>query len=950
MNNYQKYCKPSLAAALQSVGLDYTFHKAAGQYLYYRDAQGNERAVLDLLGGYGAVILGHNEPDLTKVLIQQIEQGVAFHNQFSLRAAAADLAERLNTILPKATGWKEKFLCAFASTGAESVEVALKHAEVMRGQKLDLLHEVLQRSLEKIEDENAIWDISPELGATHPQLNETSFADNIAYINQWNQHKLNQAPLYIALKHAFHGKLNMSIQLTHGEMYRYPFRRLGLHTQFFSPTELTTERLQQLKTEEQAYLLEAKVRRGKISIQKIDLPFVAGLLVEPVQGEGGCYCLDEADADALHEARRQLNCPIISDEVQSGCGRCGTFLAGSQIGLKPDYVVLSKGLGGGISKIGVVAIRESQYATGFDLVQSSTFGEDEWSARVADAFVQKLTENNGARLDQIKQRGDALEKALNELHARYPDIIAEVRGKGLLYGIEFASQAHSLSVLMKTTAYQGAIGYLVTGHLLGKHNIRVAPPASAGNVIRIEPSIQLSDENITQLTDALSKICLALRYQDVGYILSYLLDAADNIKTNPVDYRGCYNALNIVGSQGEADVKVAFINHLISSEWIKEVEPALAHLSNEQAETLLNRLSYDRRVAPFAPVRIRSKQGQSVDFTLYPINATSQQISELLATNDLAAMREAVDERLAAARNDGCTIAGLGMFTSIITNNGKAVETSGIALTTGNSLTVAMAAEAIQQSITERKKDIKHAAIIGAAGNIGSVYSTLIAEYCPSLILVGREGSIKRVLKTAELVYKTTLHEMSTGTDKLYGLAKALLPYALKNDWLTEAFLQQSNTGKNVYTWFEQHAPSEQLIIVSDDLHDIKKADLVVCAANSSEAFIEEKHLKEEALVCDIAVPHNISEALLSKRPDIHCLRGGIVSTPNGESLDPRARAYLGAGQVYACMAETIVLGLEKYPHHYSYGNIDKQQVKTIMQHAKTHGLALAGNKETESM
>ena len=49
-------------------------------------------------------------------------------------------------------------------------------------------------------------------------------------------------------------------------------------------------------------------------------------------------------------------------------------------------------------------------------------------------------------------------------------------------------------------------------------------------------------------------------------------------------------------------------------------------------------------------------------------------------------------------------------------------------------------------------------------------------------------------------------------------------------------------------------------------------------------------------------------------------------------------------------MAETIVLGLEKYPHHYSYGNIDKQQVKTIMKHAQKHGLSLAGNKNTESM
>jgi predicted amino acid dehydrogenase len=191
---------------------------------------------------------------------------------------------------------------------------------------------------------------------------------------------------------------------------------------------------------------------------------------------------------------------------------------------------------------------------------------------------------------------------------------------------------------------------------------------------------------------------------------------------------------------------------------------------------------------------------------------------------------------------------------------------------------------------------------------------------------------------------------MSKSPDSLNGLAKALLPFALKNEWLSQDFLQQKNIGKTVYAWFEQFAPSEQLIKVSEDLNDIQQADLLVCAANSSESFIEERYLQKDVLVCDIAVPHNISEDLLNERPDICCLRGGIVSTPHSESLDLRARAYLGAGQVYACMAETIVLGLENYNSHYSYGNIDKHQVKKIMGYATSHGLALAGNKETESM
>ena len=448
MNNYQTYCKPTLSKALHSVGLDLTFHRANKQYIYYRDDRNQECKVLDLLGGYGAVILGHNPPILLKTLTQQIEQGVVFHNQFSLRAGAADLAVRLNPILRKETGWEEKFLCAFTSTGAESVEVAVKHAEVVRGRQLDELDTRLKRSAERIKiGEDVSWEINSELCLAHPELNEASYQKKVDTINSWNEKKLNQPPIFIALKHAFHGKLNTSIQLTYGEMYRHPFRRFGLNTLFFSPAELTAENIQRLKNEEQAYLLEMKVRRGKVSIHKVNLPLVAAILVEPAQGEGGVYFLKEDDVQALHQARTLLSCPLVADEVQSGCGRCGTFLAGSQIGLKPDYVVLSKGLGGGISKIGVVAIRESKYAEGFDLIQSSTFGEDDWSARVADEFIRQLTKDD-ALLEKVRERGAALGEALQQLQVRYPDIIKEVRGKGLLYGIEFNDQSDALSILI----------------------------------------------------------------------------------------------------------------------------------------------------------------------------------------------------------------------------------------------------------------------------------------------------------------------------------------------------------------------------------------------------------------------------------------------------------------------------------------------------------------------
>ncbi len=948
MNKYQKFCKPTMAAALNSVGLDKTFHRAKGQYLYYRE-QESELEVLDLLGGYGAVLLGHNHTALKETAIASLQEDIAFHNQFSLRSGAAELASMLNPILQRETGWTEDFLCAFASTGAESVEVAIKHAEFVRGQKLDCLGEQMQQAIDKVKVLSvSSWQLQDDLSTVKEAFD--SAEDKLAFIDNWNQTALTRSPIFIALKHAFHGKLNTSIQLTHGDMYRQPFRRMGIDSRFYEAQQLNEKSLTNLLDEEQAFLLSPRIRGGNVTIEKVPYPLIGAILVEPVQGEGGVYCLTKDDSQALHFARKFVDCPLISDEVQSGCGRCGTFLAGSQIDLKPDYIVLSKALGGGIAKIGLVAIRESQFASGFDLLQSSTFGEDDLSSRVAMEFVQQL--ESGEVLKQVTIIGNSLKEKLQQLQLKYPDVITEIRGKGLLLGIVLKDQVDALSVLLRSTAYQSALGYLVAGHLLVKHHIRVAPPASAGNVIRLEPNVCLTEQNITDFINAFELLCLALRYQDTGYILHYLVIDAEDLLREPQDFRPWYQEILPDHLEGDADYKVAFINHLISSDWLTEVDPSLAQLTTNQCLKLLDCLSFDRRVAPFPPVRIKSKTGETVDFVLYPINATSQQIGELIEKGDLEKIRVAVDERLAAARNDGCKIAGLGMFTSIITNNGKAVETSGIKLTTGNALTVAIAAEAIQVAVTKRKSTVKCAAIIGAAGNIASVYSTLIAEYCSSLILIGsgREGSVKRVLKTAYLVYQTALNDLFEQGEQATGLALALAPYAKAQHWLDSEQLANKKTGEIIYNWFENHQPEKQFIKVRESIEYAEQADLLVCAANASDAFIDAELLQKNAIVCDIAVPHNLSEQALAQRPDIICLRGGIVQTPHLESLDLRARAYLKQGEVYACMAETIVMGLDKYTENYSYGNISKTQVKHILARATAHGLSLSGSKQTESM
>lgn len=953
MNLYQNYCKPALAGALRSVGLDKIFHRAKGQYLYCLDEDGNERGILDCLGGYGAILFGHNDSDIRAAMQNQLDTQTAFHNQFSLRMGSAILAKEINDVLQKEMASTEKYLCAFASTGAESVEVAIKHAEYNRGKRLDKLNELSDKEIEDICPlENVVWNISAEAQALLPELNGNNSSQCLIAIRDWNTKQFQRAPIFIALKHAFHGKLNTSIAMTYGERYRKPLRRFGTNTFFFDPAELTEATVKKFISTQNGFVFSLRQDGNVINVEATTFPLVSAILVEPVQGEGGVFCLNEEHASTLHKARELLDCPIISDEVQSGCGRCGSFLAGSQINLRPDYIVLSKALGGGLCKIGLVAIRESKYAQGFDIIQSSTFGEDDISAAVALAFVRKLLDNDGEMLEKVRERGSAIRKALENLANQFPDIIREIRGKGLLQGIVLEDLTRAPSHLIKTMADNSALGYIVTGHLLENFSIRIAPPASAGNVLRIEPCLLITDEDIQNLCSALGKIFLALRYNDTGYLLNYLVPEMTETALEPRDYRSWYQDLDTRENDCPADYKVAFINHLIAAEGIKDVDPSLGDFTDNQICKLVDRLSFDRRVAPFPPVRITSSNGKTVDFILYPINATSLEIGEKLAQNDLQELRDAIDDRLAVARRDGCALAGLGMFTSIVSNNGKAVETAGIKVTTGNALTVAMADAAIRKTLVENQLNVEIAAVVGAGGNIGSTYSTILADYCPKLILIGstRSGSNVRVLKVVYKIYQQALQDLQAQKPDLKGIAASLRPYANDNGWVDETFIARGDSGRLVHEWFITQAPEHALIRVSGALDDLKLADLVVCSANASQAFISVDHLKMNSVICDIAVPHNLSESSLISRPDLTILRGGIVKTPNNESLDIRARAYLKEGQVYACMAETITLGLDCYANNFSYGNIDKSQVLYIQERAKIHGLSLAEYKQQESM
>lgn len=969
MSHYQQHVKRHLSEILAALGLDVAYTRASGNTLYYRDRNGEEVPVLDLLGGYGSLIFGHNHPRINATAMQLIERQVPVHAQFSLRERSGELAHRLNQIFRRELGGTEEFNVTFANSGAEAVEAAIKHAELERVLKLEELLEDITLNIERVRHAIRRGEATiPENIYSHGPVREKvfdvrNFDDLIVGLVNHNSEQLAKRPVFLVLEKSFHGKLIGSVQLTYNKNFRRPFQYFGLKTRFVSPN--SPDQLQRVVDEERLFLFDLDVRDGMVCIVERELPVFAAFLVEPIQGEGGVHTLKPTFAQLIRKTCNELGCPLIVDEIQSGMGRTGTFLASTQIPLKGDYYTLSKSLGGGIAKISATLIRKGRLRKEFGLIHSSTFAEDDFSAGVALQVLDMLEEDDGRAYRQVQESSRKLFDALGRVQQAYPDIIKDVRGKGLFIGVEFHDQKEASSTIIRGTSYSDSFGYMMSGYLLREERIRVAPPGSAPNVLRLEPSMSLTDADITHVEQAFGRLCDIVRKQDALHLVFPLTDSPiRKPRSEVVDFRAVFPAQTSLSDSAAAASsfagtrpvrKVAFINHLITPDFLRQVDPSLSELGSEELRRFVLKMSPNKKAAPYAPVRIHSPLGSAVDFILYPLCASSEQMGQYLADGDLDKIRDEVEDRVNAALEDGCEIAGLGMYTSIVTNNCTSLRVPDMALTSGNALTVAMAMEAIDKAASDAGLRMEQltAVVVGAAGNIASTYASLLSERTTRIILLGseREGSLNRLHKTAHAIYDDAWKDIcSLPRDRLGALARRLLDETLVQEWLGNGTAPRRDCGRQIAQHLRERHGCDPYLQVSTDRALIREGHIVLCAANSPEPFLTADDFRERAIVCDIAVPNNVAPEIAASRPDVVYQQGGIVATPNGESLHPGARAFLKEGQLFACMAETVVLGLAGFDRHYSYGPISKQQVSEIATLARAHGFSLAGSKTGNSL
>jgi acetylornithine/succinyldiaminopimelate/putrescine aminotransferase len=293
-------------------------------------------------------------------------------------------------------------------------------------------------------------------------------------------------PRLLYLDHSFHGLTLGTLSLNGAAAFREGFEPLMPSFAMVAMNDLAA--------------LERELRQGD----------VAGFVVEPIQGKG-VYIPDDNYLPAAQRLCRQYGTIFICDEVQVGMGRSGRFLTSEYWGLEPDVVTLAKSLGGGYVPVSATITRRSIHDKTFSSlkrcqVHSTTFGQNELAMAAGLATLHVLDEER--LIERAAVMGEKLLHGLSALQERH-EMIADVRGKGLMIGIEFQpprSLALKAAWAAGEAAEKGMFAQLVVMALMREHHILVQVGGPGVNIIKLLPPLIIGEEEVALIVAAFDAV------------------------------------------------------------------------------------------------------------------------------------------------------------------------------------------------------------------------------------------------------------------------------------------------------------------------------------------------------------------------------------------------------------------------------------------------------------
>ncbi len=263
---------------------------------------------------------------------------------------------------------------------------------------------------------------------------------------------------FVSTEGGYHGKTFGALTVTGREKYQKPFQPLLSGTTFvpYGDTESAVNAISDT---------------------------TAAFIVEVVQGEGGIVVPSDGYLPRIQSRCKEVGALFIVDEVQTGFGRTGTLFASEYEALAPDLMTLAKCLGGGVMPIGACMGTPEVWELAFSknpLLHTSTFGGNELACAAGLAALRVIEEEDLCTKSRVM--GERMRAGLREAAQKCPDLVKEVRGRGLMIGVELAMDE---------------IGELLVAQML-KNGMVVAYTLNNPRVIRFEPPLTISESQVDQ--------------------------------------------------------------------------------------------------------------------------------------------------------------------------------------------------------------------------------------------------------------------------------------------------------------------------------------------------------------------------------------------------------------------------------------------------------------------
>lgn len=412
---WRRHVNPDHARLLEVFDFGRCFVGARGTRLV--DEEGRE--YVDFLSGYGVHSIGHNHERLVRRLRETLDACEPSMLHVDAPLAAGELAERLTAV-------SHPDLCrvAFASSGAEAVEAALKAARAATGRR----------------------------------------------------------PL-IACEGGYHGLTVGALSLMGHESMRRPFGE-------FLPDVV------HVPFGDVGGIRDACARHRP-----------AAFVVEPIQAEGGIRIPSPDYLVGAAHACAEAGCLLVVDEIQTGLGRTGNLFATDFTRVVPDVLLVGKALSGGTVPVAATLLSRDTWERAFSGATrchlcASTFSGGRLAMAAGLETLRIVEEERLA--ERAADLGRFLLDGLRELSRRHP-VIREVRGQGLLAGIEFDDRAGLLGALVPEWARRQLFAQVVAALLLRDHAFVTQPCGLAPQVLRVEPPLVVSREEIAAFVAALDE-------------------------------------------------------------------------------------------------------------------------------------------------------------------------------------------------------------------------------------------------------------------------------------------------------------------------------------------------------------------------------------------------------------------------------------------------------------